>query len=143
MSKDWDSVKKWMHGKTVVRGDMTIQRVAEVMDSKNIGSVIVSIDDVEKGLLTERDILRKVIAKGLSPNSVASAQVMTTPLVTVNQNATIWDAADIMKQHNIRRLPVTNERGEIIGIITTRTISNALPQAGALKLGLHRMKHQE
>jgi len=148
-SAEWELVKKWMHQKTVVPSDMTVKNVAEIMVARNVGSVIVSIGGKESGMLTERDILRKVISKGLDPSKIMAAEVMTSPLRTISEDATIWDAADFMSTHNIRRLPVTDSKGEIVGVLTTRMISNALPIISRMELStqlkstLDRMKHND
>jgi len=138
-----DCVKEWMHPKTVVRGDMSITEVARLMAERDIGSVIVSVEGKEVGMLTERDILKKVVAKGLDPTSVTAGQLQTKPLVTISENARLEDAADIMAGRKIRRLPVINKEGEIVGIVTTRTISYALPLTSEAKFRLIQLKHKE
>ncbi|MFQ6135022.1 MAG: cyclic nucleotide-binding/CBS domain-containing protein [Nitrososphaerales archaeon] len=149
MSDQWESVAKWTHFKTEVSDQLTIRRVVEIMVQRNIGSVIVSSSDGELGMLTERDIMSKVIVKGLDPNKTLVGDVATKPLVTIDEDATIWKAAELMSKHHIRRLPVTNRDGEITGLLTTRSISDALPvisrfiESRELLSYLRRMKHQE
>ena len=127
--KYWDvvKVKNWMDSKTVVPGDATIQQVAELMANKNIGSVLVSIDEKVAGIITESDILEKVVAKGLDPATVTASQIMTTPLVKIDEDSSLEEAASLMHAYNIRRLPVINKEEEITGVIDARTICYALP----------------
>jgi len=141
--ENWDTVKKWMHSKTVVPSDVTVQKVAELMVEKNIGSVIVSVSGREAGIITERDILKRVTAKGLNPASIKVEQIMSRSLITIHENASLEEAAELMSKHRIRRLPVVNQKGEIIGIVTTRTISYALPLTSEAKFRLEKMKHKE
>jgi len=141
--EELDSVKEWMHPKTVVRGETSITEVARLMAEKDIGSVLVSVEGKEVGMLTERDILKKVVAKGLDPNSVKAGQLQTKPLVTIDENARLEDAADLMAGQKIRRLPVIDKEGEIVGIVTTRTISYALPLTSEAKFRLIQLKHKE
>ena len=120
---------EWMHPKTAVRGDMLIADAARLMADKDIGCVLVSVDGKEVGMVTERDILKRVVAKGLDPTSTRVDQVQSEPLVTVDEEATLEDAANLMAQNRIRRLPVVNKKDEIIGIVSTRTISYALARS--------------
>ncbi|HEY4699431.1 MAG TPA: CBS domain-containing protein [Nitrososphaerales archaeon] len=145
----WELVSKWVHSKTEISDQLSVRRVAEIMVDRNIGSLLVVSKSGVQGMITERDILRKVISKGLDPNKVIASDIMTKPLVTINEDATIWDASEIMSQHHIRRLPVKNKNGEITGIITTRTISDALPvitrmsESGEIRSSLNKLKHDE
>jgi CBS domain-containing protein len=143
---EWDKVTKWMHSKTEVSDYLTIRRVAEIMVKRGIGSVIVVSSGDEPAMLTERDIMSKVVAKGLDPGGTLVRDIATKPLVTIRSDATVWDAAELMSKHHIRRLPVIN-RDEIIGLITTRSVSDALPvisrfpETEALMDSLRRMTH--
>lgn len=149
MSDNWELVSKWTHSKTEVSDQLTIRRVVEIMVQRNIGSVIVSSSDGELGMLTERDILSKVIMKGLDPSKTLVRDVATKPLMTINEDTTIWAAAEYMSKHHIRRLPVINRDGEISGLLTTRSISDALPvisrfmESRELLSSLRKMKHDE
>lgn len=116
-----------MRSKTIVSSEATIMEVAEVMASQDVGSVLVTVKGAEKGILTERDLTRKVVAKGLDPKITKAEDVMSTPLMTIPQDATLWEAAEIMSKKRIRRLPVVGENGKVVGVISTRIISYALP----------------
>ena len=111
-----------------------MKKVAELMVARNIGSVIVSKEGKECGMLTERDILRKITSQGLESSKTLAVQVMSCPLRTISEDKTIWEAAELMSTYNIRRLPVTNFKDDIVGIVTTRTISNALPVISKMEL---------
>ncbi len=147
MTTEWDKVTKWMHAKTEVPDSLTIRKIAEIMVKRGIGSVIVVSSDEESAMLTERDIMSKVVAKGLDPGETLARDIATKPLVTIREDATVWDAAELMSKHHIRRLPVVNTEGAIIGLITTRSVSDALPvisrfpETEALMDSLRRMPH--
>ena len=149
MINEWELVTKWMHSKTEVTDNLTVRRVAEIMVDNNIGSVIVSSNKGELGMLTERDIMSKVVANGLDSNKILAKDITTRPLLTMEEDNTIWDACDFMAKYNIRRLPVTNKTGEIIGVLTTRSISNALPVISRFReteeifSAFKKMKHEE
>ena len=103
----------------------TISEAAKVMDSYNIGSLLVEEDSRITGIITERDILRKIVAQDKDPRNIPIKEVMRTPLVTVSPDQTVEEANDIMQKNKIRRLPVESG-GEITGMITLRDVSKSL-----------------
>jgi signal-transduction protein with cAMP-binding, CBS, and nucleotidyltransferase domain len=114
-----------MHETTVLPPQASVKEVAELMSEKNIGSVLIGGADDLQGILTERDIIKKVVSKGLDPNTVKAGEVMSTPVVTVDAAADIYQMASIFSENSIRRLPVVEE-GRIIGILTTRDVTKSL-----------------
>ncbi|MDD5112060.1 MAG: CBS domain-containing protein [Candidatus Altiarchaeota archaeon] len=95
----------------------TAKYAAEVMDKNDISSVIVADKTGGVGMITERDILTKVVLKSKDANNVKCSQIMTSPLITIGPNATIDEAAIMMRDKNIRRI-VVSEKGKIIGVIS-------------------------
>ncbi|TAL48354.1 CBS domain-containing protein [archaeon] len=116
-------VRDAMHSVTKVRSSTTVAEAAVIMDSKQIGSVLIEENGKIAGIMTERDILRKVVAKGRDPKMLTVKDMMSQPLITIDSDATLDVASKIMEQHGIRRLVVI-EKGTIVGIITTRDVSN-------------------
>ena len=116
-----------MRSKTTVTSEASIVEVAEVMTSRDVGSVLVTVKGKEMGILTERDLTRKVVAKGLDSKSALAREVMSSPLLTISQDAPLSEAAEAMSKMRVRRLPVVDEKGKVVGIISTRIISYALP----------------
>ncbi len=103
----------------------TALEVAGIMDTKNVGSVLV-IDKANGkyvGIVTERDIVRKVVAKGLDGSSYLVKGVMSSPLVTIESTKTIFEAGDLMDQKRVRHLAVT-EGSEVVGIVSIRDLIN-------------------
>ncbi len=113
-----------MHGATMVKPDASVYEVATIMRDKSIGSVLVRFSDIEFGIVTERDLVYKVTAENLDPKRVKAKDVMTELRYTIDANASIQRASEILSQHGIRRLPVM-EDGMIIGIITARDVAKA------------------
>ena len=95
----------------------TIKDAANLMDEKNIGCIIVSKENLPVGIITERDFVKRIAAKEKSLTS-SLEQVMSSPLIAINPDETVWEAAQIMKTNNIHKLPVLQD-DKIIGIITT------------------------
>jgi len=133
MSRQWSysTVKDVMHRVTLVNGDTSVAETAKIMTTaattvtREIGSVLVATNNEPVGILTERDILKKVVAAGLDPAVTKISQVMSAPLITVPADTSIGEASKIMIEKGIRRLPVT-EGNKIVGIITVRDITREM-----------------
>lgn len=95
----------------------SIKDAAKLMDEKNIGCIIVTKNQLPIGILTERDFVKRITAKEKLLTSPLE-QVMSSPLIEINPNETVWEAAQIMKTNNIHKLPVTKDN-KVIGIVTT------------------------
>ena len=115
--------------------NQSINAIAKVMSDNNIGSVvIVKSDDVEglSGIITERDIVRIAAAAAAHNSSLSSTlqllarDIMSKPVITINAVSSIQDAIQSMKLNSIRRLPVVNKEGEMVGIITDKDIFRAI-----------------
>jgi len=117
-----------MHNVTKVSPDRNITEVAKIMDQKVIGSVLIEENGKIIGIMTERDILRKVVAKGKNPDEVKVKAVMSYPIITIDANEDVIEASRKIEQHKIRRLIIT-ENGEIVGIVTANSIARNLKYA--------------
>jgi len=104
---------------------MTVQEVAKVMEANVVGSVLVL--DKESGdiagIVTERDIVKKVVAKGVDGSSYLVKGIMSSPLLTIESHKTIFEAGDYMDQKKVRHLAVT-ESGKVVGVISVRDLIN-------------------
>ena len=98
-------------------GTKTIKEAASMMNEAKIGSIIITKDDIPVGILTERDFVTKIAVEEI-PLSVSLSEVMIKPLLVVNPNQTVWEAAEIMKNMQVHRL-VVQEGNQIIGMVTT------------------------
>ena len=98
----------------------SLQEAAEHMKKLNVGCVIVTDSNNPIGIITERDFVTKIAAEG-RPLFTEIKEVMSSPLITIDPEETIWEASELMKEKLIHKLPV-KENDEIIGIITTTDI---------------------
>ena len=98
----------------------SLQDAAEKMRSEKVGCVIVTENDKPIGILTERDFVTKIAAEG-RPLFTEISEVMSSPLIMIEPQETIWEASETMKTKNIHKLPV-NKDGKIVGIVTTSDI---------------------
>lgn len=114
--------RDFMHGATFMEDISTVKQAADIMAEKNIGSVLVGEPDYLKGIVTERDILKKIISKGLDPSNTNLGQIMTSSVVTVEADADIHRILGKFSKNSIRRLPVLDE-SKVVGILTIRDIT--------------------
>lgn len=115
-------VKDVMHHVTKLQFNTTVADTAIVMDHKIIGSVLVEENNKVIGMVTERDILRKVVAKRKDPEKVIIKDIMNAPLITADSDISIEEASSIIANNKIRRLIIT-EKDKIVGIVTASTIA--------------------
>lgn len=94
-----------------------IPEIAMVMKQKDIGAVPVVQNDSVVGIITDRDIILRVIADNKDINQVTAEQIMTVDPICVEENNDIDRAADLMAEYQIKRLPVLN-KGRLVGIIS-------------------------
>ncbi|MEM3505472.1 MAG: CBS domain-containing protein [Archaeoglobaceae archaeon] len=102
--------------------DENVQEVAKRMVSCGVGSAVIVKNNKPVGIVTEKDLIVKIVAKNLSPASVKVSEIMSSPLITIKPTTSIREAANIMMKKGIRRLPIVNNSGELIGIITDNDI---------------------
>jgi len=94
----------------------SIRNTAKKMSEMNIGSIIVTKNGEPMGIITERDFVRRYAVMGISLSNQVE-DIMTLPLVTIDPNETVWEAAELMKIHNIHKIPVIKDK-KLVGIIT-------------------------
>ena len=100
---------------------------ARIMSREHVGSLVIKEKDALKGVVTEQDIVRKAIALGLDTSKTKVREVMEIKLHTINPNDDIYDALVIMKDFNIRQLPVV-DRKKFVGLLTLKDILKIEPQ---------------
>lgn len=114
-------VKEWMIDLVIfVEPDMTVMDALATMRRRYIHSLIVRKSETKKeyGILTSTDISDKIIAHEKNPSEVTVQEVMTSPLITVRLDERLVDCAKKMKEHHIHHLPVVNDDGDIVGMIS-------------------------
>jgi CBS domain-containing protein len=108
--------------------EASANRVAELMDKHGLGCIVVTSKNGKPlGIITERDLVGRVLAKNIRPDAVKAKEVMTAPLITIEPNETISEAARRMSRLNIRRLGVVY-KGQLIGILSSKDILSVMPE---------------
>jgi len=95
---------------------------AKFMTDMNVGSVIVVEGNKPVGIVTDRDIMTKVIIEGKNPEKVTIKVIMTSPVITVSVEKSIFDVTKLMKKYKVRRFPVVDAEGKIVGVVTLSDI---------------------
>lgn len=106
--------------------DITIDNAARIMRAAGVGSLIVVDKGKIAGILTEGDVLKKVVAKNLLPSRVKVKDIMNRPVVCIDPDMDIVEAAKRMAKLKIRRLPVI-ENNQLIGMVTEKDIIRLSP----------------
>jgi len=102
----------------MVGRDTNMQAVLDMMLEFDISSVVVVQKKKPVGLITHTDILLKMLKPVIPPEALKAGQVMTAPVITLDENASMEEAARIMARNKIKKLPVTREE-KLVGIITS------------------------
>lgn len=116
-------VKDYMSTNVVSIGiEASALEASKMMVTQGIGYVIIMEKSQPKGIVTERDLVMKVMAEEKDPSKVKVSEIMSTPLITVNLDATVEDAVKTMAKYKIRRLPVIRDN-VVYGVFTTRDLT--------------------
>ena len=99
-------------------GSQTVFDATKQMRDKNVGSIVVLDSDKKPiGMVTDRDIVVKIVAQGKDPKSVPLKEIMSKHAVLLRQDQGIFEATKIMSEKGIRRIPVVDSEGKLAGII--------------------------
>ena len=109
-----------------VRPDEQVSRVAKLMKSEHLGSVIVTVDSKIVGIVTEQDIVYKIVARDQSTDTPVE-QIMSANVITIEPQQDILDAAVKMNKLNVRRLPVVRDN-QVVGMLTMKDILKVEPE---------------
>lgn len=100
----------------------TVKKACEIMTCENTGAVVVVTGDHLVGLLSEKDIVRKCMGKGLDPSTTEVNAVMTTHVQTIDVKSTVSHALSVMAKGNFHHLPVIGNNFKLVGLISSDDI---------------------
>ncbi len=112
--------------RTIRVGD-SVRDAVRKMNKFRIGCLVVMQGDRPVGILTERDIMRKVIESCVDPSLIKVSDVMSTPIMTIGPETSLEEAARIMSRKHIKKLPVV-EGSKLVGIVTSTDLMMAAPK---------------
>jgi CBS domain-containing protein len=109
-----------------VSPDAPCGHIARLMRDKGIGSVVVVEDGKPVGIVTERDLVHRVMAASMNPDGCTAAQISRRPVVAISVHADVEIAVDTMNEYKIRRLVVVDDHNKVAGILTTDDLAKKL-----------------
>lgn len=127
------TVRNWMSKPVVVVDpDSSVSYALTLMRRRNIHSVVVNIgqDNPSYGIVTTTDIRDKIAAADRNPAEIAVREIMSGPLVLARPDWTLKECSRTMQKHNIHHLPVADEHGTLVGLISTTDIFMAVEEGG-------------
>jgi CBS domain-containing protein len=121
---------------TVIREEETMREAAERLAQDDVGALpITDENQTIKGMLTDRDIVVQVIARGRDVNSTRARELEQGEIVTIGPDDSIEHASELMAQHQVRRLPVVEE-GKVVGMISQADVAKTVrPEKAGRMLG--------
>lgn len=105
----------------MIRPDASAAEAARQMTAAKVGALLVRDQDHNLGIVSESDLVRKVLAESLAPAQTLVCSVMSAPLVTIDSAASAHDASDLMAEAGVRHLAVV-EGGEVVGMLSVRDL---------------------
>ena len=103
-----------------------VLQIVDMMVKNKVGAVIILENGKPSGIITEKDILKKVSVHNKKPEDIAAKNIMSSPLITVKAYDSIDTAAQAMTKNKIKRLPVLEDDGSIVGMISSTDIAKKL-----------------
>lgn len=110
----------------VVRPDTPAQEIVATLDKFNIDSVIVVQKEKPIGIVTVRDIMRRLSMEYVAPRILSAREMMSSPLTTINVEATVDEAAKLMARNNVKTLPVM-DNDKMVGVVSFTDIAFKVP----------------
>lgn len=116
--------------------DATVMQAAKMMEKHDSSCVFVKSKGKIVGIVTERDITRRVVGKGASLKKTKAKSVMTSRIVVTSPVASIEEALKVMTTNKVRRLPVVDEKGDMVGLVGTADVAKALAEKAGYSTSL-------
>ena len=112
---------------TSIDSENPVFEAAKLMKQKNIGTIVITLQNRPVGIVTEKDIVQRLVADGKDPQKVKIGQIMTAPLMVASPESDLNEIAKKMADKGVRRVPIV-DKGKIIGIVTERDVLKQEPQ---------------
>ena len=128
-----NTVRDWMSKPViVVDPDSSVKYALTLMRRRKIHSVVVAMSEKNPtyGIVTSTDIRDKIAATGRNPAETTVREIMSGPIITGNPDWTLMECSKLMQENNFHHLPIADETGALIGLISTTDIFLAVEEAG-------------
>jgi CBS domain-containing protein len=104
----------------LVAAEVTVTAAAIAMVERKVGAAAVEKEGRVVGIITERDLLKKIVAARRDPAATSVSEIMSSPALTIGVKTTVADAAAMMRKHHIRHLLVLDDNEKLVGILALR-----------------------
>lgn len=119
-----------------IQADATVMQAARAMEKHDSSCVFVKSKGKIVGVITERDITRRVVGKGAPPKTTKVKSVMTSRIVVTPPDTSIEEALKVMTTNKLRRLPVVDKKGDMVGLVSTADVAKALAEKAGYSTSL-------
>ena len=109
-----------------IKADISVKKAVKVMNDFEIGCLIVVKNGEAIGIITERDILKRIVVEGRDPEKTLVGDIMSKPLIVTSPETSLEEAIEAMFKHKIKKLPVV-EGGKLVGLVTFTDIARIQP----------------
>jgi CBS domain-containing protein len=116
----------------VVNNNTSVQEVVETMNKYDKDAILVVQSGKPTGIITVKDVLIRAVEAGTPLRAIIARMVYTNPLVVIDENATLEEAAKLMKHWNIKHLPVVDKNGALLGMVDDRQLVYSMPKLMAV-----------
>lgn len=106
--------------------EASIEDLATEMRDEEVGSILITDDGELQGIVTDRDLTIRVLARQADPSDLSAEDVMSSDLCTIERGAGFYQATELMAEHGVRRLPVCDDDDALVGIITVDDLNELL-----------------
>jgi CBS domain-containing protein len=110
-----------------VRNDTTVKEVIALMTKFDKDAILVEQSGKPTGIITVKDVLIRAVEFGAPLSTIIARMVYTNPLVTIEETATVEEAANLMKEWRIKHLPIVDKKGALVGMVNDRDIIYSVP----------------
>ena len=126
----------------IVSQDLTIKECSKAMLKEKVGSVVIKENNKAIGILSEKDIVDRLVARSKDPEKTLAKDIMSTKLITISSRRDILEALQLMKLEKISKLPVV-DNGSFVGLLTTNDIIKLQPALLEIYLDKIEIKEHE
>jgi CBS domain-containing protein len=116
----------------VANREISAELAARRMAEENVGTLLIVEDGRPIGILTDRDVVVRAIARGRDPKETAISEIMSAPVISIGEQTPIEDALTKMAAHRIRRLAVVGDEGELVGLLALDDVLDLLSEESAV-----------
>ncbi len=124
-------VREWMSSPVIfIDADSTVAQALTLMRRRNIHSLMVALSGSDFGIVTATDIRDKIAGVERDPKTTLVSEIMTAPVICAQPDMSLKDCSLLMKEKGVHHLPVSDERGMIVGMISANDIFAAIEEMG-------------